>query len=71
MNNWQASKAGETLSGMYKFKLVQHVHTCVCVCMCMYGGMCANSSACHAYIILWVPFVPKKNSVNNKPASDL
>ena len=30
-DNWQASKASETLSGVYKFELVQY----------MYGGMCA------------------------------
>ena len=35
INNWQASKANETLSGVYKFELVQYM------CIYMYGGMCA------------------------------
>ena len=30
--NWQASKASETLSGVYKFELVQ----CICVYLHMY-----------------------------------
>ena len=40
--NWQAS---ETLSGMYKFELVQYIY--------LYGGTCAISSTCHTYV-MWV-----------------
>ena len=35
MNNWRASEASETLSGVYKFELMRYVY------IYMYGGTCA------------------------------
>ena len=43
MYNWQVSEAIETLSGVYKFELVQY--------MCIWKYVCHNSSACHAYVM--------------------
>ena len=45
--NWRASEASETLSGVYKFKLVQYIYIHV------WRYVCHNSSSCHA-CILWV-----------------
>ena len=36
--NWQASKASETLSGVYKFELVQYM--CIHTYVYMYGCTC-------------------------------
>ena len=57
--NWRASEASETLSGVYKFKLVQYMYVCIYIYICMYvcvrvyGGMyvCRHSSACYTYVM--------------------
>ena len=36
-NNWRASKASKTLSGVYKFELVRYMY----IYIYMYGGTCA------------------------------
>ena len=42
---WRASKASETLSGVYKFELVRYIYIYV------WRYVCHNSSACHAYVM--------------------
>ena len=34
--NWQASKVSETLSGVYKFKLVRYIYIYICVYIFIY-----------------------------------
>ena len=66
ISTWRASEASETLSGVYKFKLVQYTTGM--------RYMCHNSSACHAYImwaelghshILYVPAVSNVVTTGN------
>ena len=40
---WRASKASETLSGLYKFEMVRYIY--------VWRYVCLNSSACHAYVM--------------------
>ena len=47
-NNWRASEASETLSGVYKFELVRYIY--------VWRYVCHNSSACHAYV-MWAELV--------------
>ena len=34
-NNWRASKASETLSGVYKFELMRYVYIYIYIYICM------------------------------------
>ena len=43
--NWRASKASETLSGVYKFELVRYIYIYV------WRYVCHISSACYAYVM--------------------
>ena len=45
--SWRASEASETLSGVYKFEVVQYIY----IYMCVWRYVCHNSSACHAYVM--------------------
>ena len=47
-NDWRASEANETLSGVYKFELVRYMYVYIYVWRYVYH----HSSACHAYIML-------------------
>ena len=44
---WRASEVSETLSGMYKFELMQYVY----IYMYVWRYVCHNSSACHVYVM--------------------
>ena len=68
MNNWRASEASETLSGVYKFELVRYIYTYV------WRYVCHISSACHAYVMwaelghchfLYVPAVLNVVTIGN------
>ena len=45
---WRAS---ETLSGVYKFELVQYIYVYIYIYVCVWRYVCHNSSACHAYVM--------------------
>ena len=47
VRNWRASKASETLSGVYKFELVRYVYIYIYV----WRYVCHISSACHVYVM--------------------
>ena len=49
MTGWQVSEASETLSGVYKFKLVRYVYIYIYIYVWRY--VCHNSSACYAYVM--------------------
>ena len=51
INNWRASEASETLSGVYKFELVRYIYIYIYIYIYVWRYACHISSACHAYVM--------------------